>query len=153
MVFIRGASTAIRVVDQRCVDLGCRVVNGDCGVREAIGADERDGVSRVGCKGSFRNGLLAAIGDCGDEELGCRALCTGINGDDKPVRKPAVRALLCMDFDGARNRNPARCRLPGVGNCHPACARNDEVCACIDAGCTDLLRSVVSKGVAGFVPR
>jgi len=152
MVFIRNASTAIRVVDQGRVDLGCRVVNGDRRVREPVGANKRDAVRRVGCECRFRNSLLATIGDGRDEELGYGAFCTGIDGDDKSVRKPAVSVLLRVDIDGARNRNPTRCRLPGIGNGHPACAGNDEVGGCIDASCADLLRSGVRKGVAGFVP-
>ena len=110
MVFIWNVSTAIRVVDQRRIDIGCWVVNGDCGIREAVGADERDGIRRVGCQGSFRDGLLAAVDDSRDEELGCRALCTGIDGNDKSVCKPAVRVLLRVDFDGAGDGNPTGCR-------------------------------------------
>ena len=55
-----------------------------------------------------------------------------------------------MYFDGARNRNPTRCRLPGIGNGQPALSSNSERCICIDSTCTDLLQTVVSKGVAGF---
>jgi hypothetical protein len=106
MVFIRNTSTAIRVVDQRRVDLGCRVVNGDGGIRKPVCADERDAVRRVGCECRFRNSLLAAIGDGRDKELGCGAFCTSIDGENKPVCESRFGVLLRLDIDGAREIPP-----------------------------------------------